>query len=153
MITRTFAIGSCASALILCLNVAPIAHASGGSPTAKIVRSSSGLTFDGATLNADPHSGLIRKAVKTKAGQYNYVASAADTPGDPLPELTLAASNQGVQLSWDVVEGAKKYEVYRDGQFLVKTKDTNWVDTGATPGRSASYTVETTTPIKPVFQG
>ncbi len=68
-------------------------------------------------------------------------------PTPPVPisptNVTAAASSDGTSatLGWTGTNDATSYQVWRDGVNVAATSDTNYIDTGLTPGHTYDYTI------------
>ncbi|MFN8158810.1 MAG: hypothetical protein U0R68_15440 [Candidatus Nanopelagicales bacterium] len=79
----------------------------------------------------------VTSAVKaTHYVQAPYVAK----PAQPTGLATVGASGQ-VTLSWNAIENATSYHVYRDGQMIGTTVSPGYVDSGLDNGSAYAYTV------------
>ena len=64
-----------------------------------------------------------------------------DIPAVPSNPVATATSPTVILLDWDAMPGATFYTVRRDGSVAATTTDSNWVDSGRTPGTTYSYTI------------
>ena len=78
---------------------------------------------------------------------FSYIVQQDCVLGVPSATLRIHASNGKPYLTWDAVDGAQKYEVYRaeskNGEFtrLTTTSKTTVTNTGAVPGETYYYKV------------
>ena len=76
-----------------------------------------------------------------------FVAGSSDpeTPGAPDAPQNLAATAQSstsIALSWDAVDGATSYNVYRDYEYVTNISATSFTDEGLNPSTEYVYTVK-----------
>jgi hypothetical protein len=109
-----------------------------GVSTATVLR---GLVY--TICGRDPVSQLAHcvNFVPTVEGVNNVVISEAAPPASPSGLSAPSATNQSPSLSWSSVNGAAHYDVYRDGNNIGSTTNTNYTDANVTEG-SHSYFVE-----------
>ena len=70
----------------------------------------------------------------------NYFAKTApEPPQPPVDVCDLDVVNGTPVLSWNEVDGAAKYAIWRNGQWIGQTKDTSFTDTNAPANAKASY--------------
>lgn len=55
------------------------------------------------------------------------IASISNDPGLSIPVISAAVTNDAV-LTWSAVTGAVKYHIYRNGQWIAETTETNYTD-------------------------
>lgn len=69
----------------------------------------------------------------------------------PAPTLSVSASNGTCGLSWNAINGATGYDIYRNGSWYKWINALSYADTGLTNGSTYTYTVaaqnDTTTPV------
>jgi hypothetical protein len=61
------------------------------------------------------------------------------------PEVEVTNTSTGVKISWNQVEGAQKYRIYRNGEVyksISKASTSNYIDTAVTNGTNYKYYVE-----------
>lgn len=69
---------------------------------------------------------------------------AEDTPEPPQPPAECEVDLVGgtPELSWDPVDGAKRYIIWRNGQWLTRTKTTSYTDNAAPAGVKVRYELQ-----------
>ncbi len=124
----------------------------------------SGWTFlgkkDAKTLTHTDKSGLVNNT------QYEYTVRAYTAKGAsgvcrfaavryvPAPTVTAKAVTGGVKVSWNAINGAKSYNIYRmyngDKHWTyiktVSASELTYIDKAVTSGRNVFYTVRAVTP-------
>ncbi|HOF05428.1 MAG TPA: hypothetical protein PLH54_07435, partial [Syntrophales bacterium] len=98
----------------------------------------------------------FQKSVQNKSGGTTTPAiindlkatsgTVSSRPDPPAKVTATAASSAQVNLTWDAVNGAEGYKIYRDGTLLktVSKTVTTLADTGLTPNTSYCYSVTAT---------
>ncbi len=117
-------------------------------------------TDSGWTKLADTDKTALTVSNPTSGKAYTFTARAMDGKGKHLsyyytdgftitfikaPEFKVANVANGVQISWDKLEGAEKYRVYYKGRNgwtkLTDTTSNSFIDKDVVSGKSYTYTV------------
>ena len=64
-----------------------------------------------------------------------------NAPDAPTNLVATAESSSSISLTWDAVDGATSYNVYRDSRYVGNTTETYYTDNGLTPVTNYCYTV------------
>lgn len=98
---------------------------------------------DTAVVNGTSYSWTV--AAQNIAGASAQSAAVSATPMPPLPgvpaDVTAAAGDTTVTISWSSVARADDYVVTRDGVVVARPTGTTFVDTGLVDGTTYSYAV------------
>lgn len=100
-------------------------------------------------------SGEYTYTVRTLADDGSYIYDTFDDKGVtikrlPTPEISVSNAAGGVEISWKAVSGAERYRVFvrsgGDWTAVGDTDETSYLDTGASSGKSYTYTVRCVSP-------
>ncbi|HDD57611.1 MAG TPA: hypothetical protein ENF43_03745 [Thermoplasmatales archaeon] len=98
-----------------------------------------------STLADGDHTPYVKckdEANNTNEVSYSWTFTVDTTAPEKVTNLTVTSvSDSQLNLSWNAVSDAAKYNIYRNGSYLDSTTDTIYSDTGLTPGTTYCYEV------------
>lgn len=100
------------------------------------------IPFGGLNANT-PHTYSVRAKNSVSASEWSgdqNRSTRKDVPDVP-ENLSTAATNSSITLTWDPAAGATTYQVNVDGSIINSGSHTSYVDAGLTPGSAHTYLV------------